>query len=41
MVAEENADLGIVIHTIGLSTDQDAVLMRSLAEQNGGTYAAR
>ncbi|MDF1800817.1 MAG: VWA domain-containing protein [Planctomycetota bacterium] len=41
MVTEENADLGIVIHTIGLSSDQDAVLMRSLAEQNHGTYAAR
>jgi hypothetical protein len=41
MVSEENADLGAVIHTIGLSSDQDAVLMRSLAERNGGTYAAR
>ena len=41
MVSEENADLGIVIHTIGLSNEQDAVLMRSLAEQNGGSYAAR
>lgn len=41
MVAEENSDLGVQINTIGLSTDQDAVLMRRLAEQSGGTYAAR
>lgn len=41
MVAEENSDLGIEINTIGLSTDQDAVLMRKLAEQSGGHYAAR
>jgi hypothetical protein len=41
MVAEENADLGVEINTIGLSTDQDAVLMRRLAEQSGGNYAAR
>jgi len=41
MVAEENSDLGVEINTIGLSTDQDAVLMRKLAEQSGGNYAAR
>ena len=32
---------GITIHTIGLSGAQDAYLMRSLAEQNGGPSAAR
>jgi len=41
MVKERNEAAGITIHTIGLSGAQDAYLMRSLAEQNGGTYAAR
>jgi len=40
-VRELNQSAGIVIHTIGLSGAQDAFLMRSLAEQNGGTYVAR
>ena len=39
-VRERNASAGIVIHTIGLSGAQDAYLLRNLAEQNGGTYAA-
>jgi hypothetical protein len=30
-----------VVNTIGLSSDQDAVLMRRLAEENDGAYAAR
>ncbi|MCH2105461.1 MAG: HEAT repeat domain-containing protein [Planctomycetes bacterium] len=41
LVKERNEAAGITIHTIGLSGAQDAYLMRSLAEQNGGTYAAR
>jgi hypothetical protein len=41
MVRELNETLGLVINTIGLSTDQDAVLLRRLAEENNGTYAAR
>jgi len=40
-VEERNRAAGIVIHTIGLSGAQDAFLLRSLAEQNGGIYAAR
>ncbi|MCP3917013.1 MAG: VWA domain-containing protein [bacterium] len=40
-VREVNRSAGIVIHTIGLSGAQDAYLLRNLAEQNGGTYAAR
>ncbi|MCA8978969.1 MAG: VWA domain-containing protein [Planctomycetes bacterium] len=40
-VRDRNQSAGIVIHTIGLSGAQDAYLMRSLAEQNGGTYVAR
>ncbi len=36
-----NRSAGIVIHTIGLSGAQDAYLLRSLAEQNGGKYVAR
>jgi hypothetical protein len=41
MVREKNEGLGLVINTIGLSAEQDAVLMRRLAEENNGTYAAR
>jgi hypothetical protein len=41
LVKERNETAGITIHTIGLSGAQDAYLLRSLAEQNGGTYAAR
>jgi len=40
-VCERNAAAGITIHTVGLSGAQDAYLMRSLAEQNGGIYVAR
>lgn len=40
-VRELNASAGIVIHTIGLSGAQDAYLLRSLTEQNGGTYISR
>lgn len=40
-VRERNRSAGIVIHTIGLSGAQDAYLLGSLAEQNGGAYAAR
>lgn len=40
-VRDRNQSAGIVIHTIGLSGAQDAYLMRSLAEQHGGTYVAR
>ncbi len=40
-VRELNASAGITIHTIGLSGAQDAYLLRSLAEQSGGSYAAR
>lgn len=40
-VEERNRSAGIVIHTIGLSHEHDVYLMRSLAEQNGGIYAAR
>jgi hypothetical protein len=41
MVHERNSTAGIVIHTIGLSGAQDAYLLRSLAEQNGGIYVSR
>jgi len=40
-VRERNRNAGIVIHTIGLSDAHDAVLMRRLAEENGGTYVGR
>ncbi|MCB9913784.1 MAG: VWA domain-containing protein [Planctomycetes bacterium] len=40
-VRDLNASAGITIHTIGLSGAQDAYLLRSLAEQNGGEYVAR
>jgi hypothetical protein len=40
-VAARNRSAGIVIHTIGLSGAHDAYLLRSLAEQSGGTYVAR
>ncbi|MCZ6596933.1 MAG: HEAT repeat domain-containing protein [Planctomycetota bacterium] len=40
-VRERNRSAGITIHTIGLSGAQDAYLMRSLAEQNGGQYVAQ
>ena len=39
-VREQNATAGIVIHTIGLSSEHDVYLMRSLAEQNDGKYVA-
>ena len=41
MVREANENAGITIHTIGLSGAQDAYLLRTLAEENGGIYAAR
>lgn len=41
MVRDKNSSAGIVIHTIGLSGAQDAVLLRRLAEENGGIYVAR
>lgn len=40
-VREMNSNAGVVIHTIGLSGAQDAYLLRSLAEQNGGSYTSR
>ena len=40
-VRERNRSAGLVIHTIGLSSEQDAYLLRSLAEENGGQYVAR
>jgi len=40
-VRERNRSAGITIHTIGLSGAQDAYLLRSLAEQNGGQYVAQ
>jgi HEAT repeat protein len=40
-VRSRNQTAGIVIHTIGLSDAQDAVLLRRLAEENGGTYVSR
>jgi Mg-chelatase subunit ChlD len=40
-VRERNRNSGIVVHTIGLSDAHDAVLMRRLAEENGGTYVGR
>ena len=41
MAAEENSDMSVTINSIGLSTEQDAILMRRLAEQTGGKYVAR
>lgn len=40
-VEERNRNAGVVIHTIGVSGAQDAYFLRSLAEQNGGTYASQ
>jgi HEAT repeat protein len=40
-VRERNRTAGIVIHTIGLSDAHDAVLLRRLAEENGGKYVGR
>jgi hypothetical protein len=39
-VREMNRTAGIVVHTIGLSGAHNSYLLRSLAEQNGGTYVA-
>ena len=41
MAAEENSDLSVTINSIGLSSEQDAILMLRLAEQTGGKYVAR
>jgi HEAT repeat protein len=41
VVRQRNKTAGIVIHTIGLSDAQDAVLLRRLAEENGGQYVSR
>lgn len=41
MAAEENSDMSVTVNTVGLSAAQDAILMRRLAEQTGGTYVAR
>ncbi len=40
-VRERNATAGITIHTIGLSDAHDAVLLRRIAEENGGQYIGR
>ena len=40
-VRERNATAGITIHTIGLSDAHDAVLLRRMAEENGGQYVGR
>jgi hypothetical protein len=40
-VRDMNTAAGVVIHTIGLSGAHNAYLLRSLAEQNGGTYVSR
>jgi HEAT repeat protein len=40
-VRERNANAGITIHTIGLSDAHDAVLLRRMAEENGGQYVGR
>jgi Mg-chelatase subunit ChlD len=40
-VRERNRSAGIVVHTIGISSEQDVYLMRGLAEQNAGNYAGR
>ena len=40
-VASLNQSKNIIIHTIGLGGDQDENFLRSLAEQNGGTYVRK
>jgi hypothetical protein len=40
-VRERNQNAGITIHTIGLSDAHDAVLLRRMAEENGGQYVGR
>ncbi|MBL8801247.1 MAG: VWA domain-containing protein [Planctomycetes bacterium] len=40
-VRSRNQSAGITIHTIGLSDAHDAVLMRRIAEENGGQYVGR
>jgi HEAT repeat protein len=40
-VRRRNALSKIVIHTIGMGEDHDAILMRRLAEENGGKYVSR
>jgi Mg-chelatase subunit ChlD len=40
-VRERNKTAGITIHTIGLSNAHDPVLLRRLAEENGGSYVGR
>lgn len=40
-VAALNTGRTVVIHTIGLGDDQDEAFLRSLAEQNGGTYVRK
>jgi hypothetical protein len=40
-VRRRNALGKIVIHTIGMGEDHDAILMRRLAEENGGKYVSR
>lgn len=38
---QRNVAAGITIHTVGLSGAQDAYLLRRLAQDSGGTWAAR
>jgi len=40
-VQDRNRTAGVVIHTIGLGGGHDAVLLRRLAEENGGLYVGR
>jgi HEAT repeat protein len=40
-VRQRNGSAGITLHTIGLSDAHDAVLLRRMAEENGGTYVGR
>ena len=39
-VAESNPHGRVVIHTVGLSRDQNAELLVNLAHRNGGRYVA-
>ena len=40
-ITERNRRLGVVIHTVGVSKDQNGAFLLNLARANGGRYAAR
>ena len=40
-ITERNRRIGVVIHTVGVSKEQNGAFLLNLARANGGRYAAR